>query len=100
MIVADRFPVIRLINHHFLTCWRELDPVASKNSGLLSLMGRHRFRLKPEQRQRLEVYLAAQPALAVIYRFQQQLCYLLLKRHRTRNQCTRLVPPSSKPSPI
>jgi transposase len=26
-IVADRFPVIRLIHHHFLNCWREIDPV-------------------------------------------------------------------------
>jgi len=26
-IVADRFHVIRLVNHHFLTCWRDLDGV-------------------------------------------------------------------------
>jgi len=26
-IVADRFPVIRLINQHFLACWRALDPL-------------------------------------------------------------------------
>ena len=48
-IVADRFHVIRLINHHFLACWKELDPVGSKNRGLLSLMRRHRHNLKPEQ---------------------------------------------------
>jgi transposase len=30
-IVADRFHVIRMVNHHFLSCWREIDPVASKN---------------------------------------------------------------------
>jgi transposase len=41
-IVADRFHVIRLINHHFLGCWRDLDPAASKNRGLVSLMRRHR----------------------------------------------------------
>ena len=35
-IVADRFHVIRLINHHFLACWRDLDPAGSKNRGLLS----------------------------------------------------------------
>jgi hypothetical protein len=40
--VADRFHVIRLINYRFLACWRELDPLASKNRGLLSLMRRHR----------------------------------------------------------
>ncbi len=41
-IVADRFHVIRLVNHHFLACWRELDPVASRHRGLVSLMRRHR----------------------------------------------------------
>lgn len=47
-IVADRFHVIRLINHHFLACWRELDPAGARNRGLLSLMRRHRHNLKPE----------------------------------------------------
>ena len=32
-IVADRFHVIRIINHHFLNCWREIDPAGSKNRG-------------------------------------------------------------------
>jgi len=41
-IVADRFQVIRTINHHFLACWKELDPAGAKNRGLLSLMRRHR----------------------------------------------------------
>src|SRR5262249_39830547 len=44
LIVADRFHVIRLVNHHFLNCWRELDGVGSKNRGLLSLMYRHNLR--------------------------------------------------------
>ena len=41
-IIADRFHVIRTVNHHFLACWKELDPVAAKNRGLLSLIRRHR----------------------------------------------------------
>jgi len=28
----------------------------------------------------------------VIYRFKQRLCYLLLKKHRTRKQCQVLIP--------
>jgi len=92
LIVADRFHVIRLINHHFLACWRELDPVGSKNRGLISLMRRHRHNLKPEQKIRLLAYLAERPALDVIYRFKQRLCYLLLKKHKTRQQCQNLIP--------
>jgi transposase len=91
-IVADRFHVIRLINHHFLACWRDLDPVASKHRGLVSLMRRHRHNLKPEQRVKLQQYLAAYPALETIYRFKQKLCYLLLRKHRTKNQCSQLAP--------
>ena len=30
--------------------------------------------------------------LEAIYRFKQRLCYLLLKKHRTRKQCEQLVP--------
>lgn len=30
--------------------------------------------------------------LETIYRFKQRLCYLLLKKHRTRKQCEQLVP--------
>ncbi len=92
VIVADRFHVIRLINHHFLACWREIDPVGSKHRGLISLMRRHRHNLKPEQKLRLLAYLAERPALHVIYRFKQRLCYLLLKKHKTRRQCQKLVP--------
>ena len=90
-IVADRFHVIRLINHHFLACWREIDPVGSKHRGLLSLMRRHRHHLKPDQQSKLETYWEQFPAMREIYRFQQKLCYLLLKKHRTRKQCVPLV---------
>lgn len=33
-ILADRFHVIRLINHHFLACWRDIDGVGANNRGL------------------------------------------------------------------
>jgi len=54
-------------------------------------MRRHRHNLKPEQRQKLKAYFAQFPVLASIYRFKQSLCYLLLKKHRTRKQCVPLV---------
>ncbi len=92
LIVADRFHVIRLVNHHFLACWREIDPVGSKNRGLLSLMRRHRHNLTPEQRAKLAAYFIDFPVLEPIYRFKQKLCYLLLKKHRNQKQCRALLP--------
>jgi transposase len=91
-IVADRFHVIRLITHHFLACWRQLDPEGSKHRGLLSLMRRHRHHLSSEQSLRLAAYLQRYPVLDAIYRFKQRLCYLLLKKHRTKKQCAQLAP--------
>jgi len=91
-IVADRFHVIRLVNHQFLTCWRQIDPVNSKNRGLLSLMRRHSKNLKPDQMVRLDSYLQEHPVLRRIYRFKQWLSSLLLRKHRTQEQCRRLIP--------
>jgi transposase len=91
-IVADRFHVIRLVNHHFLTCWRDLDPIGSKNRGLISLMRRHRHKLSSEQHLRLSGYLREIPALELIYRFKQKLCYLLLEKHLTQKKCRQLAP--------
>lgn len=90
-IVADRFHVIRLINQAFLTVWKQVDPVGGKNRGLLGLMRRHAWTLKPIQILRVQDYLAAQPALKVVYEFKQRLVRLLLIKHRTRRQCRRLA---------
>ena len=91
-IVADRFHVIRIVNHHFLACWKELDPAGAKNRGLLSLMRRHRHNLDLEQHGRLTAYLKQHPVLEMVYRFKQKLCYLLLEKHQNQRRCTKLVP--------
>ncbi len=91
-IVADRFHVIRLVNHHFLTCWKQIDPVGAKSRGLVSLMRRHREHLKsPEQAAKLDRYLAQYPGLARIYEFKQRLCRLLLVKHQTAYKCRPLA---------
>jgi transposase len=91
-IVADRFHVIRLINHHFLACWKDLDPAGARNRGLLSLLRRHRRNLSAEQRTRLDNYFGTQAAVGAIWRFKELLNSLLLKKQRTRKQCARLAP--------
>jgi len=90
-IVADRFHVIRLVNHHFLKLWQQIDPLGRKNRGLLSLMRRHEANLSEIQRLRLFDYFARFPALAPIWTFKQKLCRLLLTKNRTREQCKRLL---------
>jgi transposase len=91
-IAADRFHVIRLLNHHFLKTWQGLDPEGRKNRGLLSLMRRHEEKLKPEQRLKLFAYFSQFPALQVIWEFKQKLAKLLLIKKRTKRQCQNLIP--------
>jgi transposase len=90
-IVADRFHVVRTVNHHFLACWKELDPTGAKNRGLLSLMRRHRHNLSIEQQERLAEYLRQRPALEAIYRFKQRLCSLLLEKSCNQKRCQKLA---------
>lgn len=90
-IVADRFHVIRTVNHHFLACWREIDPVGARHRGLVSLMRRHRHNLSIQQHQRLSAYLREHPALEAIYRFKQRLTYLLLEKGRNQKRCQKLA---------
>ena len=91
-IVADRFHVIRLINNYFLNTWRALDPVASRNRGLLSLMRRHEKNMRPEQRIRLEMYFKEHPVIGSIYSFKQELCQMLLRKTCCPKTCRRMIP--------
>lgn len=92
-IVADRFHVIRWINHQFLKTWGDFDPDARKSRGLLSLMRRHPWKLSPEQKQNLDRYLDGQmPAMRAVYEFKTGLVELLLKKHQNQKQARDLIP--------
>ena len=91
-IVSDRFHVIRLVNHHFLKVWADIDPKGRKKRGLLSLMRRHKWNLKDEQIDNLYSYLNTLPGLKEIYDFKQDLTKLLLTKKQTANQCRDLIP--------
>ena len=80
MIVADRFHVVRLLNHHFLKVWGSLDETGRKNRGLISLIRRHEWNLKPEQIPKVQKYFNEVPGLEPLYRFKQDLMQLLLKK--------------------
>jgi transposase len=84
MIIADRFHVIRLVNHSFLKAWQQLDPAGRKNRGLLSLMRRHDWKLSEEQKENLESYLQNHQVLREVYYFKQRLNHILLLRGLSR----------------
>lgn len=92
MIVADRFHVVRLLNHHFLKVWGMLDPEGRKNRGLISLMRRHECNLKPEQLPKLQAYFGEIAGLEPLYRFKQDLMQFLLKKKQNRAEAKDLIP--------
>lgn len=92
LIVADRFHVIRLINHHFMEAWKGIDPVGRKSRGLVSLMRRHEENLKPEQVPRLRAYLVDFPVLEQLYDFKQELTALMRLKKLTARAAKRVIP--------
>ncbi len=92
LIVADRFHVVKLINHHFLKTWAELDHVGRKHRGLLSLMRRHAWSpMKESSRENLRRYFAENPAIGAIYDFKQDLMKLILSRVYSKHDAKPLI---------
>lgn len=91
MIVADRFHVIRLINHHFMNTWKTFDPDGKYNRGLLSLMRRHLWKLKEEQKIKLNEYLNSIVGLKALYDFKQELNALMILKHQRADNCRKHI---------
>ncbi len=91
-IVSDRFHVIRWVNHQFMKTWGDFDPDRRKKRGLISLIRRHPWNLKEEQKARLQSYFDEVPGLKAVYDFKTGLVELLLKKHQTRREAKDLIP--------
>jgi transposase len=92
MIVADRFHVVRLINHHFMNVWKKLDPDGKYNRGLLSLIRRHEWNLKEDQKIKLDCYLERIVGLKSVYQFKQSLIKLTLLKHLKAQEARKYIP--------
>jgi transposase len=92
LIVADRFHVIRLINHHYLKTWNLIDPIGRKNRGLLSLMRRNSQNLGPGQAAKLNSYFNEHPEMKIIYDFKQELVSLLKIKKKTAWELKKIIP--------
>lgn len=93
LVVADRFHVVRLINHHFLKTWSQLDEVGRKNRGLMYMMRMHEWsEMKEKSRKNLYRYLGENPALKAVYDFKQHLMKIILSRVSNRNAAKKIIP--------
>ena len=91
-IVADRFHVIRLIQHQCMMTYRELSDKVKSNRGILALLRTRPDRLTPQQLIRRNAFLAEHPAIDAIYQFQQQLHTLLMHRSMNKDWCRKTIP--------
>lgn len=91
-IVADRFHVIRLIQHQCMMTYRELSDNVKSNRGVLAILRTRPDRLSSPQKTKLAQFLKDNPAIEAIYQFQQQLHQLLMHRAMTAKWCRKSIP--------
>ena len=91
-IVSDRFHVVRSLTQTLLETWKLFDEVGRKNRGLISLMRRKPENLNLDQVHRLKNYLQSLPGFDLIYEKIQELQALMRVKHRTKKQCSKLIP--------
>ncbi|ADG25704.1 ISL3 family transposase [Legionella pneumophila] len=92
MIVADRFHVIRLIQHQCMMTCRELSSEIKNNRGILALLRTRPDNLSDEKKVKRDTFFTENPAIESIYQFQQQLHSLLMKRALTQHECRKVIP--------
>ena len=90
-IVADRFHVIRLINHMCLQSYQEVDPKMKYHRGLLAALRTNPERLTSKRLKKRDEYLQTQPVINSIYQFKQDLHQLLMNRGLQRKKCVPLA---------
>lgn len=91
LVVADRFHVVRLALHHLMQTCRAIDPELTARRGALRLLQKHARNLTDIQARRLDAYRAAQPAVAAIHDFKEELMVVLGAKQQTKDQCRILV---------
>ncbi len=72
--------------------YRELSDKVKSNRGILAILRTKPERLTPKQQIKKEQFFADNPAINVIYQFQQQLHELLMHRAMNAKWCRKKIP--------
>jgi transposase len=91
-IVADRFHVIRLINHMCMQTYQDIDPKMKNKRGLLAALRTNPENLSAKRLQKRDEYLLQHPAIDAIYQFKQRLHRVLMKKMMSAKRCRRIIP--------
>lgn len=91
-IVADRFHVIRLMQHMCMQTYQEIDPKMKNKRGLLAALRTNPDNLSTEKLKKRDEYLNQQPAISAIYYFKRRLHRLLMKKTMVKSRCAKYIP--------
>lgn len=86
-IVADRFHVVRIAQHHFMEVARKLAPELAARKGRLGLLRKAPEKLTSEQKNRIEVIFQTHPVLRIIHDKMHEVRGLLNQKHQTKFHC-------------
>lgn len=92
MIVADRFHVIRLLQHQCMLVYRELNQNIKHNRGILALLRTKPDRLSMDKIKKRDAFFKKHPAIKIIYEFQQKVYQLLMNKMVTAHKAKELIP--------
>ena len=92
MIVADRFHVLRLIEHSFMKTCHSINGDMKYQRGLLAMMRTRPERLNDNKKAKLQQFLNQNPAIHALYEFKEELLALLKHKHQTAKECRSLIP--------
>jgi len=90
-IVADRFHVVRIMQHHFMELFRQIAPEIKKQRGFLAALRKKPGTLSTRQHERLRWLFTQYPAIKVLHRQMTRLWKLLSIKHRTARQCRPII---------
>ena len=86
-IVADRFHVVRVVQHHFMQLARLLAANLKSHRGNLAALRTAPERLDEKRRSRLDKLFAAHPILQTLHEEMHQLRELMNHKHQTKRKC-------------
>jgi transposase len=86
-IVADRFHVVRVIQHHFMQLARLLAANLKHHRGNLAALRKGPAKLDERQRSRLDKLFADHPILRTLHEEMHQLRELMNHKHQTKQKC-------------
>jgi len=92
MIVADRFHVIRLMQHQFMMTYRTLSSKIRHNRGILSALRTKPENLSEAKKRRRDEFLSQHEPIKILYEFQQELHALLMNKTVNKQYCAKLIP--------